>query len=184
MATAIPKPEAQTAEKSQFPFTSDPLSGLISHLTTKCGGNVHDKGAVEITASSPESGAPWSTADLGTNSYFHSKNEPGEWICWDFKALRIEPTHYTIRTWNAIPNSYHLKSWAVEGSDDGASWTEIDQRENNSDLNDRLAVKTFAIARSESFRRIRLRQTGPNHTGDNYLVLNDFEVFGAVAGRQ
>jgi hypothetical protein len=65
-----------------------------------------------------------------------------------------------------------------------ASWTEIDRRENNSDLNENLAVKTFAVARPGSFRRIRLRQIGPNHCRDNYLILSAFEVFGAVAGLQ
>jgi hypothetical protein len=76
---------------------------------------------------------------------------------WDFKALRIAPTHYTIRTFNDGPSCGHLKSWAIEGSDDGASWTEINRRENNHDLNDRWAVKTFAAARSGSFHIIRLR---------------------------
>jgi hypothetical protein len=72
----------------------------------------------------------------------------------------------------------------VEGSEDGASWTEIDRCENNGDLNDYLAVETFAVARSESFRRIRLRQTGPNHGGSNFLAVSAFEAIGAVAGLQ
>jgi hypothetical protein len=148
----------------------------------KCGGNVHDKGAVEITASSVLYGKPQNAADFGDKDlYFLSQEKPGQWICWDFKMLRIEPTHYTIRT-HSGPS--YLKSWAVEGSDDGASWTEIDRRENNSDLNANLSVKTFAVSRSGSFPRIRLRQTGPNHRGDNCLVLRAFKVFGAVAGLQ
>jgi hypothetical protein len=178
-----------------FPFTWAPFNGVISHLTAKCDGNVHDKGVVEITTSSVNEYFGTSASDvvryalrnaagIGTYSDIWSQNKPGQWISWDFKALRIEPTHYTIRTHNGSPNDAHLKSWAVEGSDDGASWTEIDRRENNSDLNDKLAVKTFAVARSGSFRRIRLRQTGPNHTRNNLLALSAFEVFGAVAGLQ
>jgi hypothetical protein len=163
------------------------LSGIIAHLTAKCGGNVHKKGVVEITASSVPSSSysPWNAADLRkVSSEFSSRNKPDQWISWDFKALRIEPTHYTIRTSKYGPNTFHLKSWAVEGSDDGASWTEIDRRENNSDLNDRSAVKTFAVSRSGSFRMIRLHQTGPTHNGNNVMNLNAFEVFGAVAGLQ
>jgi hypothetical protein len=91
---------------------------------------------------------PRNAADFGNkDSFFWSQDKPGQWICWDFKALKVEPTHYTIRTYDSPTNWYHLKSWAVEGSDDGASWTEIDRRENNSDLNTKLAVKTFAAAR-------------------------------------
>jgi hypothetical protein len=98
----------------------------------------------------------------------------------DFKTVRIEPTHYTIKSaWRD-----YLKSWVIEGSDDGASWTEIDRRENNSDLNHHHAVKTFAVSQSGSIGRIRLRQTGLNHSGINRWVLRAFELFGAVAGLQ
>jgi hypothetical protein len=157
------------------------LSGIISHLIAKCGGNVHDRGVVEITASSVfDTNYSRDAADLGTDPWFWSKNEPGQWICLDFKTLRIEPTHYTIRS-----GFYsHLMSWAVEGSDDGTSWTEIDRRENNSDLNGERALKTFAISRTGSFRKIQLRQTGPNHRSYSSLELSAFEVFGAVAGLQ
>jgi hypothetical protein len=80
--------------------------------------------------------------------------------------------------------SESLKSWAVESSDDGASWTKIDRREKNSNFNGGCHMKTFAVAQSGSFRRIHLRQIGPNHFGNNHLVLSAFELFGAVAGLQ
>jgi hypothetical protein len=77
-----------------------------------------------------------------------------------------------------------LKSWAFEGSEDGASWTELDPSENTSDFNAPFAVKTFSVSRCRIFRRIRLRQTGPNHRGNNRVLFSAFEVFGAVAGLQ
>jgi hypothetical protein len=165
----------ETEEKRQIA-----LSGIISHSTAKCGGDVHDLGVVEITANSVfGTNYPRNIVDLDhSSSCFYSEDEPGQWICLDFKTLRIEPTHYTIR----VSDDDYLKSWAVESSDDGASWTEIDRRENNSDLNSKRAVKTFAVSRSSSFGRIRLRQTGPNHRGNDTLVLSAFELFGAVAG--
>jgi hypothetical protein len=171
----------------KFPFTWAPFNGIISHLTAKYSSNVDDKGIVAITASSvcaslyPRCAADFE--DLAT-SFFGSENQPNQWICFDFKALRIEPTHYTIRTFEYDSNHWHLKSWVVEGSGDGASWTEIDRRENNGDLNDAWAVKTFAVSRSGSFGRIRLCQTGPNHRGNHYLFVGAFELFGAVAGLQ
>jgi hypothetical protein len=72
----------------------------------------------------------------------------------------------------------------VEGSDDGVSWTEIDRRENNDNLNDWFAVKTFAVSPPGSFGKIRLRQTGLNHSVNSDLVLSAFELFGSVAGLQ
>jgi hypothetical protein len=64
----------------------------------KCGGNVHDKGAVATSANGFRY-TPQNAADLGTNSEFCSKHEPGQWISWDFKAFRIEPAHYMIQTY-------------------------------------------------------------------------------------
>jgi hypothetical protein len=155
------------------------LSGIISYLTAKCGGNVHDRGVIEITASSVYRTAYSRNAtDLGDNSYFKSQSLPGQWISFGFKPLRIEPTHYAIQT----GSENHLKSWVVEGSGDGVSWTEIDWRENNSNLNDVTAVKMFVVWRSGNFGKIRLRQTSPNHAGNNCLVLSAFELFGEVAG--
>jgi hypothetical protein len=146
-----------------FPFRGFPLVGIICYLTVKCGGNVHDKDVVEITASSSSNSAR-NAANLEDSSLFYSDYyKPGQWICLDFKTLRIEPTHYTIK----VDGEYYLKSWAIEGSDDGASWTEIDRRENNNDLNKAWVMKTFAVSRPGSFEKIRLRQTGSNHWSNN-----------------
>jgi hypothetical protein len=173
----------ETAGNGQFPFTSDPLIGIISHLTAKCGGNVHHKGVVTVTTNGSDRN-PDAVVDIWTDSYDYLPARENLWICWNFKALRIEPTHYTLRTNNYSPNSSHLKSWVIKGSENAASWTEIDQRENNGDLNAPLAMKAFAVARSGSFRRIRLRQIGPNHQGNKGLSHTGFEVFGAVTGLQ
>jgi hypothetical protein len=55
------------------------LSRIISHLTAKCGGKVHDMGVVEITASSVYNiHYPHYAADLGIiGSHFISENKPG-----------------------------------------------------------------------------------------------------------
>jgi hypothetical protein len=98
----------------------------------KHGSTVHDKGAVKITAINISFGhIPLNAAHLETNSYFCSKEEPGEWIFLDVKILKINPMHYTIWTYDYSPIRYDLKSWVVE-----ASWTEIDQEMYNNDLND------------------------------------------------
>ena len=86
------------------------------------------------------------------------------------------------------PGGPHLKSWVIEVSNDGSSWTEIDRRENNNDLNDEYATANFKISKvpSESFRFFRLRQTGMNHYGlidgcDFYVVtLSSLEIFGTL----
>jgi hypothetical protein len=57
-----------------------PAGGLIAHITAKCDGNVHDKGAVEITASSVfRDYAPRNAAKrMDRHSLFPSEKEPGQ----------------------------------------------------------------------------------------------------------
>jgi hypothetical protein len=121
--------------------------------------------------------APENVADLSSNTRFLSKTEPHQWICLDFHNLRIRPTCYAIRS--ATVAGY-LKSWVIEGSLDGQEWTEIDRRRDNKDLIGEHAVAAFEVSQSVECRFIRLRQTGKNHYGTDYLSFCAFEVFGTV----
>ena len=146
--------------------SSKPLEGVIAHLTRECGGNVHDKGIVNVAAGSvyDSSCHPKNAVDLGTDSYYESKNERDTWICYDFKERRVIPTSYSVRSCYCGPGCSHLKSWVIEVSNGGSSWTEIDRRDNN-DLNDESVTVNFKISKvpSESFRFFHLSQTGKNH---------------------
>jgi hypothetical protein len=57
-----------------FSFISGhPFVGIIAHLTKQCGGNVHDRGVVNITASTTSGSChPKNAADLTTNDCFES----------------------------------------------------------------------------------------------------------------
>jgi hypothetical protein len=114
------------------PNPSSPLSGIIAHLTTRFGGNVHDKDLVRVTPDREwDSSATWAAkniVDLGSDSCFCSANAPNQSIRFDFQSRRVKPTHYTIRSNEREPNVYHLKNWAIEGSSDGNSWIEVDCR--------------------------------------------------------
>jgi hypothetical protein len=68
----------------------------------------------------------------------------------------------------------------LEGSIDGASWVELDHRENDTSLNSQGAIGTFDIASSSDYRYIRLRQIGVNSSGNHELVLNAIEFFGLL----
>jgi hypothetical protein len=167
---------------SEFlPSSYSPWNGIISYLTRKFGGNVHDSNVVAITASSNNGNFEKYAADLAVNNCFCSMNTPNSWICYDFKRRKIMATHYSIRSYfNGSRGNNHPKDWVVEGSNDGISWTEIDRREDNSDLNASNVTKTFAITRSVEVRMIRLRQVGANHFGHHYLLLSSLEIFGSL----
>jgi hypothetical protein len=154
------------------------LDGIISHLTKKHGGNVHEKGIVTITSKSVNDENPRtdikSLADLTSNALFCSENAPDQWVCWDFRDMRVCPTHYTL-------TGYRLKSWVLEQSLDGQTWTEIDWQTGNQDFaGDRWTTASFAVSSPAACRFIRLTQTGPRHDGADWFSLKAAEFFGTV----
>ena len=166
---------------------SDPLDGIIAHLTRGCGGNVHKEGVVTVTASSCQGSGrePENAVDLRSNSDFCSNNLANSWICYDFKGRRVTPTSYSIRSFGCVSGGGHPKSWVLEVSNDGSdgSWAVVDSRENNKELNSKLVTRNFEISAPPSgpFRFVRLRLTGKNHFGDDYLVISALELFGALS---
>jgi hypothetical protein len=153
--------------QGRFPLRRpESLDGIISYLTRKHGGNVHDKGIVTITSKSVDDDdsrlAVRNVVDLTSGESFYSKDEPGQWIRWDFHGLRVLPTHYTII-------SQWLKSWVVESSLDGEAWTEIDRKTDNEDFKS-YNWKTASFAVSAECRFIRLTQTGKNHDGCDHFL--------------
>ena len=171
----------------------NPLDGIIAHLTRECGGNVHEKGVVTVTASSrfeleeDEEGCiePKNVADLGLDSCFASKDSPNSWICYEFVGRRVTPTGYSIRSYWEGPGMANPKSWVLEVSNDGSegSWEVVDSREDNNELNDTHVTRNFAISAptSGAFRFVRLRLTGKNHYGNDCLALCALELFGALS---
>ena len=156
------------------------LNGIIAHLTRECGGNVHEKGVVEVTVSSV-CGTGYeakNAVELGTISHFWSNYKPNSWICYDFKGRSVTPTSYSIRTDNcACP-----RSWLIEVSNDGSegSWVVIDHRDD--DTNAKNSTCNFVISPIPRgrFRFVRLRQTRNNYDGNEVLALTSLEFFGTL----
>jgi hypothetical protein len=165
----------QSPTEVEFRLQADKsINGIIRYLNQKQGGNVHDGGIVTIASKSVYHSdyAVQNVADLTSELWFQSKNEPGQWVCWDFHELRIRPTDYTMR-------AELLKSWVFESSVDGETWTEIDQRTENNDFIG-SATASFAVAKSAECRFIRLTQTGDNHGEDDCLAIHGLEFFGTL----
>jgi hypothetical protein len=158
-----------------------PFDGIISHLTRECGGNVHTRGIVSITASSNYYNQCYQVADYDWCNYWYSNDETNSWIQFDFKHRQVSLTNYTIRSDKA--GCYHPLQWSLAGSNDERSWTTLDQR-NTQDLNGDNRVKSFDCkslqSSTSSFRFLRLTQTGANSSDANYLLLANLEFFGVV----
>lgn len=159
--------------------------GIINHFIEESGGNISEK--VDVTASSQFMGKPIFVTDLLDKlKYFMSDNRPNSWIKYEFINSKIKPTRYAIRTWDNMKNGGHLKNWVIEGSntDRDDDWKILDERNEIENLNDNNAEVNFQIQtklrQDELFKFIRLRQTGPNVSGKNFLILSAFELFGTV----
>ena len=179
-----PAPHLAALVGTEFVYDkARPLDGIIARLTRECGGNVHEQGVIEVTASSGGTTSPENAVDLESFSEFWSQDSPNSWICYDFGGLRVTLTSYTIKS---ADYSYRPKSWVLEVSNDGSegSWAVVDSREDNEDLDDEYATRNFAISAppSGAFRFVRLRQTGKNHCGNNQLVICGLELFGTLSG--
>jgi hypothetical protein len=157
---------------------------IILCLTVRCGGNVHDRQAVNITSSSLL-GASWAktwhyrnAADWGTDSHFSTSSSSQSWLCSDFKKQRVWVTHYFLRSGRA----FFPRSWVLEGSNsaDSLSWTLLDSQSDTTELNGQGKIATFAVSATTPFCCIRLRHTGNNHGGCTLLALAGLELFGTV----
>jgi hypothetical protein len=169
------------------PAVSSLLDGVISYLTTRHSGNVHDRGIVNVFAERVYDGQACNAArnvvDLRTNSYFCSANESNQSVGYDFREMmRIIPTHYSLRSNADGANGSHLRSWVVEVSNDGKGWEVVDGRTDCSDLNNKFAVQCFAVqtAPKSEVRYIRLRQIGVNWAKSHHLCICGLEVFGQL----
>ena len=166
----------------------EPLNGIITHLTRECGGNVHTKGVMDVTASSFVPGyEPHKVADIGSDSHFFSNGDDNAalWICYDFKDKRVVPTSYSIRSSHKGYGGEAPKSWCVEASNDGEVWETLDSHVDNNDLKGAFVTHNFPVIPrpGKSSRFIRLRQSGRNHGGLNQLCMSSLEVFGILVAK-
>jgi hypothetical protein len=156
----------------------NPFDGILADMRKKCEGNVHDKGAVVISASSDTTSNSKYLADRDWNGSWRSANSAGSWIRFDFKRRTISVEHYTLKS----GDNYYPIAWEVEGSDDGSNWLSLDTK-NVNDLVGSGVIRTYASSnltnRKNYFRFIQIRQTGANGSGDNLFALSGVEFFGS-----
>lgn len=173
---------AQLSE--DYSDTSSPFNGVFAHMTQKSGGNPHDKGLVKVSASSTGNtgiDTPSKILNFGREHHWYTKNEPNQWIRFDFGQKTISPTAYTLKTFNNHPGGSHLRSWVIEGSNDSKNWIIIDQQNSTNYLNGSQFWKLFKIPKKVSkFRYIQLRQTGKTHHQNDYLFIENLELFGSL----
>ena len=175
-------------EEQTFEFDGNSnhrFEGIIFNLSKKSGGNVSDKGIVDVASSNfqPEM-PPKNAVDFDSSNYFKSYSSDGQaWLKYDFKDRKIRPTHYSIRTRNNSDN-HNPRTWVIEVSNTGQEndWRTIDTKSNVSSVSKRNQSDTFEIstklASSEFYRYIRFRHTDFTSGNCSDLAISSLEYFG------
>ncbi|KAK8850239.1 hypothetical protein M9Y10_018364 [Tritrichomonas musculus] len=155
--------------------------GIMRYLSEECGGNIHDKGVVEITSNSYQSDSyhPKNLVDYGSNNFYAPKNQENVYVCFDFKDKQVQLTSYSIQSNRSGWGSAHLRNWVVEASNDRDNWDKIDEHSNDSTLNGYDIKATFDTKQTNMFYRyIQIRQTGVSWSSNYYTYIPYLEFFG------
>lgn len=169
---------------TEIPYSGEMYSGIISVLTDRYKGNLHDAGVVTVT-SRDLYGSQYLqkyVLDLRSeSSCYESSDSQGAWFCLDFGEREVEVSHYWVRTYGNGPG--HLKTWVLEGAHDQntSDWVVIDTVEKERSMDRANAVCQRDVEPlKESFRFIRFRLTGKNHGGYWILNCSGLELFGKL----
>ena len=177
--------EIYQIQKTLFKYDkNNDFSGIFNFLRKKSNENIEKE--INVTSSSIhgnfEENLPKNVVLFENQSKrFISANEPNSWLCFDFKDHQVILTEYTIKTSCLFEkNMRHPRSWVIEGSNDNNSWEILDEQKDCSEINGKSITHTFSVNNQElkKFKMIRLRATGPNWDGSNYLLIESFEIYG------
>jgi hypothetical protein len=162
-----------------FSLTDRPLDGIIAHLTRTHGGNVVDRGIIEVESIGTN---PRNVFDLqDPNSYYLHSGSEEQWLTIDFKTKMILPISYSIQT-QSTGGTCKPKTWVLEGSIDVKTWFELDKQDVQEQLMDTSRPFTFTVNNPRLCRVVKFRKTSGCHTGCACLHLAAFELFGALYG--
>lgn len=108
-------------------------------------------------------------------------NVSNSWIKIDLGAAnKIKINYYSLKGRSDNANDNWLQTWKLQGSNDNTTWTDIDSQTNNPVPPGNW--KSLPVTnQTNSYRYVRILQTGLTSTGENFLVLGEFEFYGVFA---
>ncbi|OHS93149.1 hypothetical protein TRFO_40526 [Tritrichomonas foetus] len=157
------------------------MNGIFARLWNDNNGDIVDKGLINITSDEYQQ----SLQNLiNPNNYFDcwgGDTQESSVITFDFVKLRINLTHYGLKTCGCMWGKYP-RSWELFGSDDKNNWTKLDTIENDPDMNQRNFCKIFPVSKQLAFRYIKfvpLANYADNK--ENFFIrLRRIEFFGLI----
>jgi hypothetical protein len=167
----------------------NPFSGLIRYLTNQSGQNVCDGGIVsmKVAHTNPVSyqrnlngGDVNVVFDLDSRVGSYDRNENPTWLQIDFQNHRVHIASYSISFGVIGPSN--AKRWVLEGSNDGSSWTMIDDRSSEQSCRSEFEIGEFDCQSrcSDAFQYLRLTKKGACWGSGHCFGLAALEFFGTI----
>ena len=118
---------------------------------------------------------------LSGENYYHSiKDTPNSWVEIQFQEEWIIPTAFVIAD---SGNIRRLRSWNIEGSQNGYDYDVLDRHLNDSLFHEMWQIEPFLIKpkKRKPYRIFRIQQTGVMSEGSGPLRVGRLEIYGIVA---
>jgi hypothetical protein len=123
-------------------------------LKRATGDNCSVNGTIKATASNTCGGTLnilFDKSDYGSSSHWMHNNVKDGWFQMDFKDRRIVMTHYAIHNnLYYVSECHFLKTWTVEGSNDGTKWSLIDSRTNDETLHGKDKLQSLFVCNGDA----------------------------------
>jgi hypothetical protein len=188
------KPRARRGRGVACVFSSAfDTNGALYHIATQGGArpyrNPHIAGDV-VVSSSKSAGGKFRASVLVDHisepcrNYIYCAGESNTWVAVDLgegRSLRLD--HYCLRSDNHA--THKLRSWILQGTNDGVEWTTLRQHVDDQSLEDTpMSTAAWPVEGCDvPYRYFRIFKTGPNSThvhNLDYLMCAGIELYGQL----
>ena len=111
--------------------------------------------------------------------YAITKHRKNAFVDIDLKENYLIPTHYVLRNYKN-GDHFWITAWNLEGSNDGESWTVLDEQRRNNQLRGTGTICSFELkGKHEAFSRFRIILKDVNNNQNAWeLSLSGMEFYG------
>ena len=171
-----------SASSVNLSFASDgDANGLFYYLgtgkRTKAWENPYNTGVL-LSASTIGAGSLSYLCDR-QEGQFYTNNDTNGSITINVSPTKLKCNYYSLRNRNA--SDYYLRSWKLQGSNDNATWVDLDTQTNNTTLNSPSQWLSIPINSTTAFSFFRLLETGVDSMGYHFICLGEIELYGVCS---
>lgn len=150
---------------------------LIPNMTS----DTAPSGIVSASSNYNSSFPPWRAFDgsISTNSWVTVNNPTyPQWLSYEFPFM-VKATSYTLSSAATGTTAGMPKSWLFQASNDGLTWTTLDNR---NEVMDWVAgaKKQFYFNNNKDFKIYRLYITSANTESNNRTIISEFEIMTTI----